>query len=120
MDRRGFLTPPNIAPRHEAGLESPAYPKGNGNCRTASDRQAGVLEARVSDAGLESGFMKQYDDLKATYLYCNTCGGSMPVRERLLLILPDGYLFEYFCVRCGDVVGDKKTKLRDKDRMLLQ
>jgi hypothetical protein len=37
--------------------------------------------------------VKQYDDLKATYLFCNNCGGSMPVKERLLLILPDGYLY---------------------------
>jgi len=36
--------------------------------------------------------MKQYEDLQATFLYCNRCGGSMPVREKLLLILPDGYL----------------------------
>ncbi|MBU1125841.1 MAG: cytoplasmic protein [Candidatus Omnitrophica bacterium] len=64
--------------------------------------------------------MKQFDDLQATYLYCNQCGGSMPVREKLLLILPDGYLFEYLCVQCGQVVGDKKTKLKDSDRMLLR
>lgn len=64
--------------------------------------------------------MKQYEDLQATFLYCNRCGGSMPVREKLLLILPDGYLFEYLCTNCGEVVGDKKTKLQDKDRMLLR
>ena len=64
--------------------------------------------------------MKQYEDLQATYLYCNNCGGSMPVRERLLLILPDGYLYEYSCVNCGQVVGDKKTKLNQKDKNLLK
>lgn len=64
--------------------------------------------------------MKQYDDLQATCLYCNACGGSMPVRERLLLILPDGYLFEYLCANCGRTVGDKKTRLSDKDRTLLR
>lgn len=64
--------------------------------------------------------MKQYDDLQATYLYCNNCAGSMPVRERLLLILPDGYLYEYLCANCGQVLGDKKTKLSNKDRDLLR
>jgi hypothetical protein len=64
--------------------------------------------------------MRQYDDLKATYLYCNNCGGSMPVRERLLLVLPDGYLFEYFCANCANVVGDKKTRLQNKDKALLR
>ncbi len=64
--------------------------------------------------------MKQFENLNATFLYCNQCGGSMPVKERLLLVLPDGYLFEYLCVNCGEVVGDKKTKLKDEDRMLLR
>jgi len=53
---------------------------------------------------------KQYEDLQATYLYCNNCGGSMPVRQRLLLILPDGELYDYRCLQCGAVVGEKKTK----------
>lgn len=64
--------------------------------------------------------MKQYEDLQATYLYCNNCGGSMPVREKLLLILPDGHLFEYLCVNCGNTVGDKKTKLKAQDRIFLR
>jgi uncharacterized Zn finger protein len=62
-------------------------------------------------------FMKQYEDLQATYLYCNHCGGSMPVRERLLLILPDGELYDYRCLECGAVLGEKKTKLGAKKRM---
>ena len=64
--------------------------------------------------------MKQFDELRATNLYCNNCGGSMPVKERLLLILPDGYLFEYYCSNCKEVVGDKKTRLHAKDRALLR
>lgn len=62
--------------------------------------------------------MKQYEDFQATYLYCNKCSSSMPVRERLLLILPDGYLYNYICINCGQIVGDKKTKLNKKDRIL--
>ena len=54
--------------------------------------------------------MQQYDDLQATYLYCDSCGGSMPVREKLLLILPDGDLYAYLCSGCGQTLGDKKTK----------
>ncbi len=34
----------------------------------------------------------------------------MPVRERLLLLLPDGDLYDYVCQQCGSVVGDKKTR----------
>lgn len=64
--------------------------------------------------------MKQFEDFQATYLYCSSCGGSMPVQERLLLILPDGYLYEYFCTNCGQVVGDKKTKLKNDDKLFLR
>ncbi|MBP7215970.1 MAG: cytoplasmic protein [Candidatus Omnitrophica bacterium] len=64
--------------------------------------------------------MRQYDDLKATYLYCNNCGCSMPVRERLLLVLPDGNLFEYRCSRCASILGDKKTKARDSERISIR
>ncbi len=62
--------------------------------------------------------MEQYKDFKATFLYCDNCSGSMPVREKLLLVLPDGYLFEYICCNCGKTVGDKKVSLDKEDRIL--
>ena len=62
--------------------------------------------------------MEQYQDFSATELYCHHCRASMPVRERLLLVLPDGYLFEYLCQECGEVLGDKKVALADRDRLL--
>jgi len=31
----------------------------------------------------------------------------MPVRKRLLLILPEGNKFEYDCTSCGSICGDK-------------
>ncbi|MFH1506819.1 MAG: cytoplasmic protein [Candidatus Omnitrophota bacterium] len=64
--------------------------------------------------------MRQFENLNATSLYCNDCGQSMPVREKLLLILPDGYLYEYLCTGCGHTVGDKKTSLAKQDRNLLK
>lgn len=30
------------------------------------------------------------------------------MRERLLLVLPDGELFEYLCTACGSSVGSRK------------
>ena len=42
----------------------------------------------------------------------------MPVKERLLLILPDGYLYEYICVGCGNSVGDKKVSLSKEDKRI--
>ena len=40
-------------------------------------------------------------------LLCPKCRRAMPVRKRLLLILPEGDKFEYVCTRCGSICGDK-------------
>jgi hypothetical protein len=48
-----------------------------------------------------------YDSLEASMLLCPTCRQAMPVRKRLLLVLPTGDKFEYLCTRCGSVCGDK-------------
>lgn len=32
----------------------------------------------------------------------------MPVRERLLLVLPTGELYEYLCQGCGSSLGSKR------------
>jgi hypothetical protein len=53
---------------------------------------------------------KQYDDLRASLLYCERCRQAMPVRERLLLVLPDGDLYEYVCQGCGGSVGSKTER----------
>jgi hypothetical protein len=42
-------------------------------------------------------------------LFCNRCRGPRPVRERLLLVLPDGELNEYLCAACGSSVGSRKV-----------
>jgi len=58
--------------------------------------------------------VEQFKKLNATQLYCPTCGAAMPVRERLLLVLPDGNLFEYTCSRCGTSLGKRKETLGPK------
>jgi len=50
---------------------------------------------------------RDFDQLEATLLYCPTCKQAMPVRKRLLLILPDGDKYEYFCSRCATTCGEK-------------
>jgi uncharacterized protein YbaR (Trm112 family) len=62
---------------------------------------------------------KQYEDLQATELYCPRCKRSMPVRERLLLVLPEGDKHEYLCARCGTSVGDKIVKGEPKGRLIV-
>jgi hypothetical protein len=53
---------------------------------------------------------KQFDQLQASHLYCTRCQRAMPVRERLLLILPDGDLYDYLCQGCGSSVGSKTDR----------
>jgi hypothetical protein len=48
-----------------------------------------------------------YDQMEASLLYCGKCRQATPVRKRLLLILPEGEKFDYVCVRCGSISGDK-------------
>ena len=42
-------------------------------------------------------------------LFCRRCRAPAPVRERLLLVLPDGELHEYLCAACGASVGTRKV-----------
>jgi hypothetical protein len=51
-----------------------------------------------------------FDQLNAALLYCNKCGRAMPVRQRLLLVLPDGELYDYTCQGCNSSVGSKTEK----------
>lgn len=62
---------------------------------------------------------RQFDRLTATELYCPKCGRSMPVRERLLLVLPEGDKYEYLCVRCGTSVGDRIDKGVHQPRLIV-
>jgi hypothetical protein len=50
----------------------------------------------------------QFESLQASVLFCPRCQAARPVRERLLLILPDGELHEYLCSDCGTQVGKRK------------
>lgn len=53
---------------------------------------------------------RSFDQFKAALLYCTKCGKAMPVRERLLLVLPDGELYDYTCEGCNSSVGSKTDK----------
>ena len=50
-----------------------------------------------------------FEDLQASVLFCGRCRAPQPVRERLLLVLPDGELNEYLCGACGGSVGTRKV-----------
>jgi hypothetical protein len=53
-----------------------------------------------------------FRDLAASELFCPRCQGSQPVRERLLLVLPDGELHEYRCSACATSLGTRTVRAK--------
>lgn len=51
----------------------------------------------------------RFESLRASSLFCRRCGRSMPVRERLLLVLPDKEIYDYVCTGCADSVGQREV-----------
>lgn len=51
-----------------------------------------------------------FRDLAASELYCARCQAARPVRERLLLVLPDGELHEYRCSVCATSLGTRNVR----------
>ena len=58
--------------------------------------------------------MQQFENFTASSLYCEKCKAAMPVRERLLLVLPDRELYDYLCTGCGSSVGSREVTAGDK------
>jgi hypothetical protein len=53
---------------------------------------------------------QQFEDLEASSLFCPKCKQAVPVRKKLLLVLPEGEKFDYLCSQCGSAVGSKTSK----------
>ncbi len=56
----------------------------------------------------------QFENFTASSLYCEKCKAAMPVRERLLLVLPDRELYDYLCTECASSVGQREVTAGDK------
>lgn len=48
-----------------------------------------------------------YGDFEAQSLFCPRCRRAVPVRKKLLLVLPTGNRFDYVCQQCGTQIGGK-------------
>jgi hypothetical protein len=48
-----------------------------------------------------------YREFEAESLFCATCRRAVPVRKKLLLVLPTGNKYDYVCQQCGTPVGGK-------------
>jgi len=72
--------------------------------------------ARQTQAKQEN---KQFDQLEASSLFCPRCKDAVPVRKRLLLVLPEGDRYEYLCARCNTSVGRKIEEHKEKTPLIL-
>jgi hypothetical protein len=50
---------------------------------------------------------ESFEQFEAALLLCPRCQRAVPVRKRLLLVLPEGDKFEYLCSDCGSSCGTK-------------
>lgn len=62
---------------------------------------------RFPRAARQKGAFKEFD---ATELFCPRCRRAVPVRKRLLLVLPEGDKYEYLCAVCSSTVGTKISR----------
>jgi len=53
---------------------------------------------------------QSFEEFEATSLYCPRCKAAVPVRNKLLLFLPEGDEYEYLFVHCSSSVGMKIDK----------
>src|SRR5436853_4001402 len=57
---------------------------------------------------------QQFENFTASTLYCEKCRATTPVREKLLLVLPDRESFDYLCTGCGSSVGQREVTAGEK------
>jgi len=57
---------------------------------------------------------QQFENFTASTLYCEKCRATTPVREKLLLVLPDREIFDYLCTECGSSVGQREVTVGEK------
>ena len=56
----------------------------------------------------------QFENFTASTLYCEKCRATTPVREKLLLVLPDREIFDYLCTECDSSVGQREVTAGEK------
>jgi hypothetical protein len=60
-----------------------------------------------------------YKEFDATELFCPRCRKPVPVRKRLLLVLPDGDKYEYLCAFCSATVGTKISRDQKPSKLIV-
>ncbi len=62
---------------------------------------------------------KQFEEFRASALYCPRCRQAMPVHTRLLLVLVDGELHEYLCQACLTSLGTKTIRNKEQSGIII-
>lgn len=60
-----------------------------------------------------------FQQLEATSLYCPQCKVAVPVRKRLLIVLPEGDKFEYLCSYCASSLGSKVEPCSKENKLII-
>ena len=60
-----------------------------------------------------------FEEFEASSLFCPRCRQAVPVRKRLLLVLPDGDKYEYLCAYCSTSLGTKMEYEEREIRLLV-
>lgn len=60
-----------------------------------------------------------FREFDATELHCPKCRQAVPVRKRLLLVLPEGDKYEYLCAFCATTVGTKVARGGEQMRVII-
>jgi len=72
--------------------------------------------AKFPRAARKQAVFKEFD---ATELFCPRCRRAVPVRKRLLLVLPEGDKYEYLCAVCSSTVGTKISRDQQPVRLIV-
>lgn len=97
-------------------------------CGSHDDTRISSSSVRASIVGVHAKYLRmrpptrgpsQFQTLRASELFCPRCRSLMPVRERLLLVLPDGDLYEYRCAACGESVGKRQAGVEQGAQLVL-
>jgi hypothetical protein len=80
-------------------------------------RPGGNPYDRMQDPAASDG-ERQFDELEASSLFCPKCKAAVPVRKRLLLVLPEGERYEYLCAYCSTSVGRKIEEVKNKIQLI--
>jgi hypothetical protein len=77
----------------------------------SEDKDTHIFIVRFRNFSYNIGMHEpSFKEFEATSLYCPRCKAAVPVRKKLLLVLPEGDEYEYLCAYCASSVGTKIDK----------